>query len=286
MDLEDVAHAATTFDQRDHQLQDMLLDNGRYKCTHCDRTYVTKGGVVRHLKKVHGVDLDLDTVRATTTEEVTSARAIVASFSRMAFLYRDTSDSYRMADGDRIFRNAKLEMLYAYSLKHTKYRLWLWRMLSYELAILSPCEAFDYKWNTCTNLQGGIGRNIPNDNAVELQVGEIKKRLQREGSNKSFESAQLICKTNQIIAQITKNLQKVNASQVRSRQRAAVSKLKDIKTLVEEILEAKVLESDTKYGSFVNYKDPLARLPMAEFHKWVNVQKDIAALKMVRNAHL
>lgn len=193
VDLEDVAHAATTFDQRDRQLQDMLLDNGRYKCTHCDRTYVTKGGVVRHLKKVHGVDLDLDTVRATTTEEATSARAIVASFSRMAFLYRDTSDSYRMADGDRIFRNAKLEMLYAYSLKHTKYRLWLWRMLSYELAILSPCEAFDYKWNTCTNLQGGIGRNIPNDNAVELQVGEIKKRLQREGSNKSFESAQLIC---------------------------------------------------------------------------------------------
>ena len=74
-------------------------------------------------------------------------------------------------------------MLKAWTLGHTKYRLWLWRMLVYEIAMLTPLESFEYKWNTCVNFQGGVRKNIPNDNAVELQDGTIKKHLQQEGSN-------------------------------------------------------------------------------------------------------
>lgn len=285
MDIDDIALQVSSIDQREQQLQNMQQENGKFQCPHCDKAYIRQGNVVNHLKKVHQINLDSLLVHRTSSEE-TSARSVIASFCRMAYLYRDTVDAYKMADGNRIFRNAKLEMLYAYSLKHTKYRLWLWRMLAYEMALLSEREAFDYKWNTCTNLSGGIRRNIPNDNAVEIQVGEIKKRFQREGPNKSFASAQLICKTNQITTKIAKNLQRETTSKVRSRKRPAVDKMKDIKTMVEEIQFAKVFDSSTKYVTFKNYLDPLARLDMGEFHKWVQDQKAIAAVKMIKNAHL
>lgn len=72
-------------------------------------------------------------------------RYVLSLFCRMAYLYHDTQDAYKMGDGDCIFANAKVEMLYAFSLKHTKYRLWLWRMLSYEMSLLSKREAFEYK---------------------------------------------------------------------------------------------------------------------------------------------
>ena len=222
----------------------------------------------------------------TETSESVPLRDVLASFCRMCYLYRDTQDAYKMADGDRIFANAKLEMLYAFSVKHTKYRLWLWRMLAYEMAVLTPREAFEYKWNTCTNLQGGVRNNIPNDNAVELQVGEIKKQLQREGSNKSFQSAQKICKTTQVVNEVVKNLQKQTQSHVSSRKRPAVEKHQDIKILVQEILEARAFERNTTSQTFAGFKDPLARLDISEFYKWVREQKKVAAVKMVRNAYL
>ena len=31
------------------------------------------------------------------------------------------------------------------------------------MASLTPCEAFDYKWKTSVNSQGGIGKHIPDD---------------------------------------------------------------------------------------------------------------------------
>ena len=45
---------------------------------------------------------------------------------------------------------------------HTKYQLWLWRMLACEQAILTPKQAFEYKWNTTAYLNGIIKGNIPN----------------------------------------------------------------------------------------------------------------------------
>lgn len=42
------------------------------------------------------------------------------SFLRMSLLLRDTTDSYKMGDSDRIFRNAYFEWLYAPSLHYTK----------------------------------------------------------------------------------------------------------------------------------------------------------------------
>lgn len=59
------------------------------------------------------------------------------------------------------------------------------------------------------NLKGGIQNNIPNDNCVELQVGNIKRQLNTQRSNKSFQSAQNICMTTQVVEDIIEIYEKL-----------------------------------------------------------------------------
>eukprot|EP00058_Branchiostoma_floridae_P012642 XP_002598130.1 hypothetical protein BRAFLDRAFT_82912 [Branchiostoma floridae] len=291
MDIDDMSQQTQALDNRQHLLDTMKQPNGKFRCAHCAKEYVREKNFTKHLEKEHNINLNTAPVNqedngSRKKSSTGSAISVISSFCRMGFLRRDTEDSYKMGDGDRVFRNAKLEMLYAYSLKHTKYCIWLWRMLAYEMAILTPSAAFDYKWNTCVNLQGGIGKNIPNDNAVELQVGEIKKRLQTEGSNKSFQSAQTICKTNQVVSEVVKNLQQKCKSHVKSRERTVARKEKDIQTMLDEILDSNVQDCTSVYRTFPEYKDPLARMDFEKFHHWVKEQKQIASIRMVRNARL
>ena len=65
-----------------------------------------------------------------------------------------------------------------------------------------------------------------------------------------------------------------------------MQKLQDIRILVQEIIEARAFDGNTTCETFAGYKDPLARIDMAEFHKWVNEQKKVAAVKMVINAKM
>lgn len=83
------------------------------------------------------------------------------------------------------------------------------------------------------NLKGGIQNNIPNDNCVELQVGNIKRQLNTQGSNKSFQSAQNICMTTQVVEDIIENLRKTVRSVKTKHTRPDVDKTADIEKMVE-----------------------------------------------------
>lgn len=59
------------------------------------------------------------------------------------------------------------------------------------MAILSPRKAFEYKWNMTVNTKGGLRKNIPNDNLVEITVGDIKEMVSGLGSNIDFDKIRL-----------------------------------------------------------------------------------------------
>nr|XP_034322383.1 uncharacterized protein LOC117688429 [Crassostrea gigas] len=132
-----------------------------YSCT-CNKTYKTKGHFKRHLEKEHEWDfaLNQDTTNSAIHSKVDHVAVWRASFMKLSVLLRDTEDAYHYGDGDRIFRNAKFEMLCADAAHHTKYRLWLWRMQAYKTAILSQRQAVEYKWNCTANTHGGKGKKF------------------------------------------------------------------------------------------------------------------------------
>lgn len=209
-----------------------------------------------------------------------------SSFAFCALLLLDTYDAYRQCDGDRIFRNAKFEWLLCDATNRVKYRLNLWRMLAYETAILSPQQAYEYKWNCSVNLQGGAGNNIANDNMVELHVDIIKRRLRAQGANMTFSSAQMASDTIQVQQDMRSQIQTESKARKASAKRTVVTKTKDVQVMAQQILDAGYLEHHCNRQSknFKNFQHPLKRVDVSKLCEWLKRQKERAAVEMVHIA--
>lgn len=270
--LENLISDMSALDNDESNLNAMKVEDG-YLCAVCGQKYLKSGWLRKHLEKKHHWQFH------TTASSSSTSHNPVQCFLFMSLLYRDTCDSYRMGDGERIVRNAYFEWIYASALKHTKYRIWLFRMITYVISILSPEKSFEYKWNMTVNLKGGTGKNIPNDNCVEIQVHNIKSQLNCQGSNKSFESARKICMTTQVVDAIKEQLISTTRTVRSKNNRPAVDKSKDIDAIAN-CIRSKGCVKDMHWPSFSNFKDPLSVVNACDLHSWVNQQKNVANLYM------
>ena len=250
----------------------MKSETGEYRCPFCNKSYRVLTWFRKHLGTKHNWEFH------TVNNNIDAANA-VQHFLFMALLFRDTVDSYRLGDGDRIITNAYFEWLYDASLKHTHYKLCLWRMISYVISLLGFKESFEYKWNMTVNLKGGIRNNIPNDNCVELQVNNIKKELDCQGANKSFESAKTIAMITQVVDSIKQQLIRTTRTARSKGDRPAVDKSKDVHQMVMCIRNQGLVKELT-WPSFGMFKDPIQCLDADDLHLWINQNKKIANMYM------
>lgn len=250
----------------DQQFEAMKI-GGSYQCAIRNSCYTSRVWFKIHSWNFHKANTNVDETNA------------VKHFLYMSLLYRDMCNSYRMGDGDRITRDAYFEWLYDASLKHTKYKIWLWRMITYVLTILGCRESFEYKWNMCVNLHGGIQNNIPNDNCVELQVKHIKNQLNTQGVNKSFSSARKVCKTTQVVEEVKQQMIKTTKTARSKRERPSSDNSKDIICMVQ-CLRQQGLISEFCWDSFSSFRDPIQCIDAEELHSWINSQKKIAGIYM------
>jgi hypothetical protein len=269
--LEKLHQDLLVLNTEDQQVQQLKMGD-IYHCPQCNKTYKVDTWLRKHLTKTHKWKFHSDS----SLEESTQCSP-VSKFLFLSLIYRDTCNAYKMGDGDRIVRNAYFEWLIDSSLGHTKYKLWLWRMISYCISILGIERSFEYKWNMCINLKGGISSNIPNDNGVELQVKQIKAILNTQGVNKSFESAKRVCMTTQVINDMSDNLIKETKSVKSKRSRPPVDKSKDI-MIMAKCLRNQGSVKDMEWKSFKNFKDPLQKINAVSLHEWIKKQKMIANL--------
>lgn len=72
------------------------------------------------------------------TTKLTDPDKPIAPVLRICLLYRDTSDAYKMGDGDHIIPNAKFEWVFDSALSHSMYTIWLWRKITYVNYIIPP----------------------------------------------------------------------------------------------------------------------------------------------------
>lgn len=256
----------------DHTNIKAMKEEEVYQCALCGLQYRKEGWLKKHLLKKHGWKFhDSSSVSPNTSSPV-------QTFLVMSLLYRDTCNSYRMGDGDRIVRNAYLEWIFAAGLKHTKYKLWLFRLLC-NIFILNPKQSFEYKWNMTVNLQGGIGQNIPNDNLVEMQVQNIKSQLNAQGSNKSFQSAKQICLTTQVTDAIKKGMIKTTKTVTSKGKRPEVNKQSDLEAIVK-CVRSKGLVKELNWPSFSKFTDPISTLKCNDLHAWICHQKCVANIHL------
>ncbi|XP_070545028.1 uncharacterized protein [Ptychodera flava] len=256
------------------------VHENHYVCSYCGKIYKMLTYLKRHLTSVH--DMDFRTTSCVTVDSSDTAEKLKSAFLKCGLLLLDTADAYAMADGDRIFRNAKIEMLIDHLQGHTKYKLWLWHMIAYEKSLLSPREAVEYKWNTTVNLKGGIGHNIPNDNMVEIQVHTIKEKLRAQGANVSYQSAKISACTTQIADEIRDNLAKQAHVKVKEHKIKKPDKSVDINKMATVLMKSKMFNvSGNEVAGFAGFKDPFERIDIAKLYGWISNQKKKAHFEMI-----
>ena len=290
-EVEDIHTGLLDMDRQDRDLVSMKMADGRYQCPNpgCEaRRYVTLGRFKKHMTTQHGYNFQPQLHEQGRLHSACSncshddAEALRSSFAKCALLLRDTYDAYRHGDGNRIFRNAKFEMLTCDVSHHTKYRLWLWRMLAYECALLSPQDAYEYKWNTTVNLAGGEGNRIANDNLVELNVHALKRKLQAQGANMTFKSAENACELLQVVDGLADNLNSQCGVNPAGKSRPPVEKAKDLDIMVKELSRVNFLSHvcDRSLQSYRNFVDPLHKVSISKLWKWISEQKKRASVEM------
>jgi hypothetical protein len=276
----DIGNAVTRVYRQEQGLLQTQAESGRYQCPYCVKSYKKVTGLKKHLKIKHGQvmeeDRDRDIVMNNTVPDPS-----VPTLIKLLFLQHDTCDAFKFGDGDRAMRNAKFEFLYLYALKHTKYRLWLWRMLAYDMALLSPRQAMEYRWNVSVNTKGVVGNCIPNDNFVEVQVKNIKKNVARQGPNKSFHTAQVACKTTQVVTEIRNGLRKASDRHNKSSAHSTVDVTCDVLEIATCVRRAGLVDNPGQtLDGFDDFKEPISKIRPFELHKWINEQQKTAAQYM------
>ncbi|KAK3086018.1 hypothetical protein FSP39_012234 [Pinctada imbricata] len=274
-DIHNIRRKTDALDTQSSQLKDMYCsEKMKYVCPICNKLYKTKGGMKRHLNKEHGFSFELGDENSTTEKDhIATYRA---SFMTCALLLRDTNDAYKMGDGNRITVNAKFQMLLARVGKHTKYQLWLFRYLAYIKCLLTPQMAYEYMWNCSANLQGGLGRNIPNDNLVEILVQTVKKKVYCQGANASYASVRKAALTTQIQEEIKENLQSQCDKKKSGSKRPKANKTSDILEMVSELNAAQMFDSipGREFRSFSGFEDLFTRVNVSELHSWITENRE------------
>ncbi|XP_062601231.1 uncharacterized protein LOC134262924 [Saccostrea cucullata] len=279
--LPTVTAQAAEMDNKELLMSEMYQDESKqYVCT-CNRKYKTKGHFKRHLQNEH--NWVFHTTEEETPESATSKQDHIAlwrsSFMKLALLLRDTEDAFKFGDGTRIFRNAKFEMMCADIANHSKYKLCLWRLLAYECSLLSPREAFEYKWNCSSNIHGGTGKNIPNDNLVEICVHVIKKKTRQQGANLTYESAKKIASCVQMQEEIKSSVQKQLGMKTSGQSKPTVDKKKDLQLIIMELKANDIFSyiPGREFSAFKSFQDIFSRVNVVQLHKWITKQKERAS---------
>ena len=152
----------------------------------------------------------------------------------------------------------------------------MFRFLANYHSLLNPQEAYEYKWNCTTNMKGGTGHNIPNDNLVEILVHRLKDKLKSQGANATYESARKAALTLQIQDEIKENmiLQCGLKKQGTSRSNATVKG--DIDIMMKELLDENVFDyvPGRAYDKFENFNDLFSKVKVMKLHKWLTDQKE------------
>ena len=245
----------------------------------CNKTYKQEGWLKAHLRKVHDVTLSLVPPQHTEPEsEVDGIFNYAAAFVKVALLYRDMHDAYSMGDGNRVFRNLKFILLHVDKGHHLKYRLWSFRMLAYDLCLLSEYEKQCYRNNIAINISGGTRQCIANDNLVEIHVKKVKECITAMGANYSVNASRRAAKCINVTRGITDSL-----ATTRSGRHSTPKTDQDVRKMAYTLSEYAVFQRQPG-RSHVTYpnmaSDLLENTNLVTINNWLTANKKRAKTEM------
>lgn len=186
-------------------------------------------------------------------------------------------DAAKENDGDRSVRMWKFDLLRFSLTNHTKYGILAFKLQAQLMALLPPKLAHELKYNSCVNIHGGKGGNVPGDLALEFMNMRAKDALSALHGNLTSASIQRCGRSlqgcNNLVDSYTKGLDQFFGKP---------SMQKDVQMMVEQLKNENLFAQipGRHHRSFPSCDiDPLCKLNGDKLNTWLCEKKEQYAKK-------
>ena len=252
----------------------------RYECRYpdCNNQYVHEKRRNDHEVSVHGLHVTNHGEGARSPPDPRNDDGIFNyshNIVKAGLLFKDFQDAIKEGDGARVEYLWKFMMLLFKVAGKTKYGLAAARLHAQLHSLLTPREAHSLRWNRTVNVKGGVGRNIPIDQAMEHGVKNTKDLMYGQGANLSFRTAQTLSRASDDVKSIMKNFDQENHVRRESskHKRREDSDIFIVIDIVKEIKAFNEVPGKTHPNIGSIPKDPISVLNFADLNTWLTKHK-------------
>ena len=143
------------------------LDDGRFRCHHCDKTYAHVGSLQTHEEKIHDVHIAKKSKKQKDKKKDQLQDYLLMLF-KLVLLHKNLDTSVDMGDGERAVRSSKYELPLYHLTNKVKYSIGSIHLTALTSGILSEDQTERLIANRFVNLQGGKNNNISLDEYLEM----------------------------------------------------------------------------------------------------------------------
>ena len=192
----------------------------------------------------------------------------------LGMLWHNFYDSIKEADGNRLIRSWKFNLLIFKASGRKNYSIEALNLLLQVNYLLSPRESAQLKWCRCINTSGRQGRNISMDLYLEHLNRRLETALRNAGSNITDKSVSLAAESISVLQHICEQFEKETCTDSpNSDKHSYPSFEKDFKLILNVLEDQKVFVemSSRKHNSFNFESHLIQQLKYTSLVKWIRI---------------
>ena len=143
------------------------LQDGRFKCHHCDKSYAHVLSLKAHEEKIHDVQIAKPSKKQKDKTQDQMHDYLLMLF-KLVILHKNLDTSVDMGDGERAVRSAKYELPIYHITNKVKYAIGSIHLTSLTSGILCENQKERLVANRFVNFQGGKNNNVSLDEYLEM----------------------------------------------------------------------------------------------------------------------
>ena len=190
----------------------------------------------------------------------------------LGMLWHNFHDSIKEADGNRLIRNWKFNLLIFKAAGRNNYSKEALNLLLQINYFLSPRESAQLKWCRCVNTSGQQGTNISMDLYLEHLNRRLKAALRNAGSNITDNSVSLAAESISILQHICEQFERETCTSTPSSDKHSFPSFeKDLRLILNVLEDQEVFieKSPRKHPSFNMTNKLVQQIPHTELVKWI-----------------
>ncbi|XP_061185175.1 uncharacterized protein LOC133193230 [Saccostrea echinata] len=215
------------------------LENGRFKCHHCEKDYKRVSSLKAHESRFHDISLSKTKKKKECSND--ELHDYVFMLFKLVMLHRNFDSAVDMGDGGRCVRSAKYELPIYHKTNKIKYSICSIHTTALSSGLLNADQEERFIANRFVNIQGGKNNNIALDEYIEMLNRDSKVSCT---GHKTKESILKHSKEYPLLIQFTKQFEEAGEFGQRKGFHHLPSYATDVEKVIKDLLENNILQKN------------------------------------------